>query len=154
MKEIPAKFDLPYLSDGVIGRRIIAWAIDAVLGGVMSAVVSLGLILMGFLTFGLSWHFLGGIWLVPIMYTFLCVGYGGGATLGQNFAGLTVLRDEDFGPASPAQALVYALGFWVTLAIGSPLLLVALVTRRSRCLHDIACGVVVARVDSWPVMKF
>jgi uncharacterized RDD family membrane protein YckC len=41
--------------------------------------------------------------------------------------------------------LVYAAGFWLTMAAGVVLVLAALFTVRRRCLHDIVSGLVVVR---------
>ncbi len=138
----------PYLTDGVLGRRLLAWAIDAVLCGLVSAALALALFFFGLLTFGLGWYLYALMWLVPIAYTYLCVASAAQATPGQRAVGLVVVADLDLGSPNGAQALVYAVGFWATLAAAGPLLLVSLVTARSRCLHDIISGLVVIRADS------
>jgi uncharacterized RDD family membrane protein YckC len=56
-----------------------------------------------------------------------------------------VRRNDDLGPPSFAQAFVYTLVFYLTLATTGLLLLVALATVRHRTLHDLASGLVVAR---------
>ena len=54
-------------------------------------------------------------------------------------------RNDDLGPPTPLQALVYTLLFYLTLATSGLLLLVALFTVRHRTLHDLASGLVVVR---------
>ena len=56
-----------------------------------------------------------------------------------------VVRDDDFGRPSLAQAIVSTLVFYVTMALGMVLLLVALFTVRHRTLHDLGSGLVVVR---------
>jgi uncharacterized RDD family membrane protein YckC len=67
------------------------------------------------------------------------------ATPGQQALGLAVRRNDDLGPPSFAQAFVYTLVFYLTLATLGWLLLIALFTVRHRTLHDLASGLVVVR---------
>jgi uncharacterized RDD family membrane protein YckC len=61
---------------------------------------------------------------------------------------LVVVRDADLGRPTPAQALVYAIGYAVTMWAGAIWLLAAFFTRRARCLHDIVAGVAVLRANA------
>ena len=131
------------LMDGVFGRRLIAWLIDSLILTVVLAVLGVLLFIFGLVTLGLAMPLLGGLWVVPTVYTFLFVASGNQATPGQALAGLRVVRNEDFGKPTPAQAVVFAVGFWLTMAAGVVWLLVALVTWRGRCLHDIVSGLLV-----------
>ncbi len=141
------------LTQGVIGRRIAGWLFDAILMGLISGLLWTGLVLLGFLTFGLGWWLLGGLWVVPIAYTTLFVSSTMQATPGQAAAGLVVVRDDDLERPTPAQALVYAAGYWITLALSASLLfLLAFFSRRKRCLHDIVAGVLVARRGGVPAL--
>jgi uncharacterized RDD family membrane protein YckC len=136
------------LTDGVTGRRVAAWLADAILVGLLLVLLHLALWVLGFLTFGLGWFLLGGLWLVPLAYVFMFVASPGQATPGQSLLGLTVVRDADLGRPTPAQALVYAVGYAVTMWAGVFWLLAAFFTRRARCLHDIVAGVAVLRADA------
>ena len=136
------------LTDGVTGRRVLAWLVDAICVGLVLVVLHVVFWVVGFLTFGLGWFLLGGLWVVPMAYVFLFVAGGGQATPGQALMGLVVVRDEDLGRPTPAQALVYAVGFAVTLWAGAFWLLAAFFTRRARCLHDIVAGVAVLRAQA------
>ncbi len=131
------------LTDGVLGRRLVAWLIDSVILTVILAVLGILLFIFGVVTLGLAMPLLGGLWVVPTVYTFLFVASGNQATPGQALTGLRVVRNEDFGKPTPAQAVVFAVGFWLTMAAGVVWLLVALVTWRGRCLHDIVSGLLV-----------
>lgn len=131
------------LTDGVFGRRLLAWLIDSLILTVILAVLGIVLFIFGLITLGLAMPLLGGLWVVPTVYTFLFVASGNQATPGQALAGLRVVRNDDFGKPTPAQAVVFAVGFWLTMAAGVVWLLVALVTWRGRCLHDIVSGLLV-----------
>jgi uncharacterized RDD family membrane protein YckC len=133
------------LTEGVVGRRVVGWVIDAVILGVCLLVLKLVLFLFGLITFGIGWYLYGGLWIVPAAYSFLWVASDRQASPGQMLMDLRVARDADLGRPSPAQALVYAGGFWLSMAAGAVWLLVALVTNRNRCLHDIASGLAVVR---------
>jgi len=111
------------LLDGIMARRLGGWLVDAIILAVLLGVLHLGLWIIGFVTFGLGWFLLGGLWVIPVAYLFAFV-------------------------ASPAQALVYAVGYAVTMAAGAIWLVAAFFTRRSRCLHDIVAGVAVLRADA------
>jgi len=136
------------LTDGVTGRRVLAWLVDAIVVGILLLALNISLWLVGFLTFGLGWFMLGGLWVVPLAYVFLFVISPGQATPGQALLGLVVVRDEDLGRPTPAQALVYAIGYAVTMWAGAFWLIAAFFTRRARCLHDIVAGLAVLRADA------
>lgn len=131
------------LTEGVIGRRMLAWLVDGILLGLVLSVMWVVLFLFGLLTLGFGMPLLGGLWAVPTIYTFAFIASPAQATPGQAITGLVVVRDEDFGRPTPAQAAVFAIGFWLTMAAGVVWLVIALLTRRSRCLHDIVSGLVV-----------
>jgi uncharacterized RDD family membrane protein YckC len=139
------------LTNGVTGRRVIAWLIDAVIVGVAMAVLTVVLWILGFITLGLGWYLLGGLWVLPIVYVFLFVASPGHATPGQAMLGLTVVDDTSLNRPTPAQALVYAGGYAVTMWAGAIWLVAAFFTRRARCLHDIVAGVAVLRADAIPM---
>ena len=136
------------LTAGITMRRVGGWLVDAILLGLLLVLLHVGLWIVGFLTFGLGWFMLGGLWVVPIVYVFAFVASPVQATPGQSLAGLRVVRDDDLGSPTPAQALVYAIGYAVTMAAGAFWLIAAFFTRRARCLHDIVSGVAVLRADA------
>ncbi len=136
------------LLDGIMARRLGGWLVDAIILAVLLGGLHLGLWIIGFVTFGLGWFLLGGLWVIPVAYLFAFVASPAQATPGQALAGVRVVRDEDLGRPTPAQALVYAVGYAVTMAAGAIWLVAAFFTRRSRCLHDIVAGVAVLRADA------
>ena len=135
---------------GITWRRVAGWAVDALLQGLILGALHLVLWLAGFITFGLGWFLANGLWVVPIVYVFAFIVSPAQATPGQALLGLRVVRDDDFGRPTPAQALVYAVGFALTWAAGAIWLIAAFFTRRSRCLHDMLAGVAVLREVAVP----
>ncbi len=133
------------LTEGVLSRRVFAWLIDVLLVGLILAALGLVLLLFGLLTLGLGLPLLGVLPFVPFCYHLLFIAGPASATPGQQVLGLIVRRNDDLGRPSPAQAVVYTLVFFVTLATTGLLLLVALFTVRRRTLHDLAAGLVVVR---------
>jgi uncharacterized RDD family membrane protein YckC len=136
------------LTEGVVGRRVVAWLVDATVIGISLGALHLVLWLLGFLTFGLGWFLAGGLWVLPLGYIVIFVASPGQATPGQALMGLRVVRDEDLGRPTPAEACVYAILYAVTMWAGAIWLLAAFFTRRARCLHDICSGLLVARAEA------
>jgi uncharacterized RDD family membrane protein YckC len=133
------------LIQGVLIRRIFAWLLDVLLVGLTLVVLWLVLLLFGILTLGLGMPLLGVLPFVPFCYHLFFVASAAGATPGQQVLGLVVRRDDDLGLPSFAQAFIYTLVFYLTLATLGWLLLIALFTVRHRTLHDLASGLVVVR---------
>jgi uncharacterized RDD family membrane protein YckC len=140
--------EAPALTDAITARRVGAWLIDAIILAILLGVMHLVLWILGFVTFGLGWFLLGGLWVVPVAYLFAFVASPAQATPGQALADLRVVRDDDLGRPTPAQALVYAVGYAVTMAAGAIWLVAAFFTRRARCLHDIVAGTAVLRANA------
>jgi uncharacterized RDD family membrane protein YckC len=138
-------YDEDLLTEGVLTRRVFAWLIDVLLIGLIVGALCLVLLLFGLLTLGLGLPLLGVLPFVPFCYHLLFVAGPSSATPGQQALGLVVRRNDDLGPPTLAQAFVFTLVFYVTLAATGLLLLVALFTLRHRTLHDLASGLVVVR---------
>jgi uncharacterized RDD family membrane protein YckC len=133
------------LTRGVISRRFAAWWIDLVLIGILtSGFLAFG-VAFGLLTFGLGWHVLGFVPLVPFFYHWLTLASPMSATPGQAMMGLIVRRNEDLLRPMLMEALASVLLFYLTLAVFFPLLLLALFTVRRRAPHDMLSGLVVIR---------
>ncbi|WP_428491142.1 RDD family protein [Rhodopila sp.] len=135
-----------FLTSGVLGRRCLAWLFDIFLIAVLVWVLWWILMMFGVLTLGLGFGAVTILPVVPFCYHFLSLLGSSTATPGQQMTGLTVRRDYDLGPPMPMQALISVLAFYLTLATSGVLLVVALVTRRHRTLHDLVSGLVVVRV--------
>lgn len=134
------------LTEGVLIRRIFAWLLDVLLVGLTLVVLWFVLLLFGVLTLGLGMPLVGVLPFVPFCYHLFFVAGPASATPGQQALGLVVRRNDDLGFPSFAQAFIYTLVFYVTLATTGLLLLIALFTIRHRTLHDLASGLVVVRV--------
>ena len=138
------------LTDGVLTRRVLAFLVDGILLAIIGAVLFVVLGLFGLLTLGLGLPLLGLIPLVPTAYTWLFLVSGLSATPGQSLLGLAVRRDEDLGPPTSLQALVWSIGFALTCSLGFIWFAVALVTVRHRALHDLVADLVVVRARAVP----
>lgn len=133
------------LTEGVMSRRIVAWFIDAVLILLVVLALWLALLVFGLLTLGLGFSAMAILPLIPFAYQVLSLLCAASATPGQQIMGLTVRRDDDLGPPTLLQAVIFTLVFYLTLALTGLLLLVAVFTVRHRTLHDILSGLVVVR---------
>ncbi len=130
------------LFDGVIGKRVVAFIIDAIIIGVLWAIAVLAVLVLGVLTLGLAWLLFGLIFpAVGLGYNALTIGGPNSATIGQRMMGLE-WRTWYGGKVTPLIAAFHALLFWFSLAIFCPILLWALFDPQKRCLHDIFAGVV------------
>ena len=99
------------------------------------------------LTFGLGAPVMALLGAVPFLYTWLSVAGGLSATPGQAMMGLRVRQNADLGPPGAGAALIWTVGYMVTVALGAIWLAVALITGRNRTGHDLVAGLVVVRVD-------
>jgi uncharacterized RDD family membrane protein YckC len=130
---------------GVMSRRCFAWLLDLVLIGLLVGVLCVVLLLFGLLTFGLGFGAFAILPAVPFLYHFVSLLRPASATPGQVMMGLTVRRDEDLGPPTGLQVLIFTVVFYLTMASSGLLLLIALFTVRHRTLHDLASDLVVVR---------
>lgn len=130
---------------GVRRRRVLAWVIDTLLLTILGVCLAFVLMLLGFVTLGLTWGLIVWIPALPLAYNALWVASPANATPGQIAMGLIVRRDEDLGPPSLGQAVIWAIGYAVTIACGAIWFLACLVTVHKRCLHDFVSGLVVVR---------
>ena len=133
------------LTEGVLTRRFLAFLIDGLLLTFLCGALWVVFGTFGVLTLGLGLPLLGLIPLVPIAYNWLSLVGGASATPGQALLGLRVRRDDDLGRPSGLQALVWSIGFAITVGLGFIWFAVALVTVRHRALHDLISGLVVVR---------
>ncbi len=136
-----------WLTREVLVRRVLGFLVDLLLIGAIVAGLWAGLLLFGLLTLGLGFPLLGLLPAVPPLYHFLFLASPLSATPGQALMGLVVRRNADLGRPDVLEALVSVVGFYVTLALGAVLLVVALLTTRKRTLHDLASGLVVVRAE-------
>jgi uncharacterized RDD family membrane protein YckC len=138
----------PERYEGVRTRRIFAFVVDAALILFLMAAAYFAIGVLGIFTLGLLWLLLPAVWpVVAILYSVLTLGGRNSATPGMRFMGIEIrnVRGEriDYGIA-----LLHVLGFWFSVAILTPLvLLVALFTERKQLLHDLILGTVAVRSE-------
>jgi uncharacterized RDD family membrane protein YckC len=132
------------LTNGLLLRRCIAWCIDVFVLGVLVVAFWMMGATFTVLTLGLGAPIFGLAMLLPLLYGFLSL-VSLQASPGQAAMGLAVARDDDLGPPTALQALVYMIGYMITVAAGIIWCAVALVTTRHRTLHDMVAGLVVVR---------
>ncbi|MET0380325.1 MAG: RDD family protein [Methyloceanibacter sp.] len=133
----------PQLFAGVIGKRSLAFIVDAIIITVLTAIAYVVVALLGIITLGLAWLLFGLVFpVVGLGYNALTIGGPKSATIGQRMMGLEVPMWFG-GKVSPLVAAFHALLFWFSLVVFCPILLWALFDQRKRCLHDILAGVLV-----------
>jgi uncharacterized RDD family membrane protein YckC len=137
----PVKEPRPF--QGVIGKRVLAFILDAIIITVLTVIAWLVVGILGIITLGLAWLLFGLVFpAVGLGYNALTIGGPNSATIGQRMMGLEV-RMWFGGKVSPLVAAFHALLFWFSLVVFCPILLWAFFDPRKRCLHDILAGVVV-----------
>ena len=136
----------PERFDGVRSRRIFAFLIDAAVVLFLMLIATLVIGALGIFTLGLGWFLLPLIWpVVPVIYSVLTLGGRHSATPGMRFADIE-MRTTGGEPMTPLLALLHALGFWFTVTLLTPfVLVVALLNSRKQLLHDLALGTVAVR---------
>jgi uncharacterized RDD family membrane protein YckC len=136
----------PELYYGVRTRRILAFLVDAAVIFFLMVLASVVVAVLGLFTFGLGWLLFPLIWpFVAILYTMFTLGGPSSATPGMRVTGVE-MRTWYGAPMYPALALAHAIGFWLSVTILTPLiLLISLFERRKRLLHDILLGTIVVR---------
>jgi len=132
----------PQLFQGVIGKRVVAFIVDAIIILVLTVIAYVVVALLGVVTLGLAWLLFGLVFpAVGLGYNALTIGGPNSATIGQRMMGLE-MRMWFGGKVSPLVAAFHALLFWFSLVVFCPILLWAFFDPRKRCLHDILAGVV------------
>jgi uncharacterized RDD family membrane protein YckC len=137
----------PELFEGVLARRVIAFAIDLVIIGIPSILASLFIFVIGLVTFGVGWVLFWFLWPATVIWALcyygLTFGAAASATLGMRAMDLE-MRTWYGAPAYFVLGAVHAIVYWITISFLSPLvLLVGLFNERRRLLHDILIGTVV-----------
>ncbi|HLH92351.1 MAG TPA: RDD family protein [Xanthobacteraceae bacterium] len=134
------------LFDGVLPRRLLAFAIDLAIVFAVAALAAVTIILLGLVTLGFGW------WLLALLYpgtvVWALIYYGstlGGpasATIGMRVMEIE-LRTWYGAPCYFVLGAVHAVVFYITMSTLTPLvLLVGLFNGRQRLLHDVLVGTV------------
>jgi uncharacterized RDD family membrane protein YckC len=133
----------PQLFDAVIGKRFLAFIVDAIIVFALTLLAGAAVLVLVLLTLGLASPLAGLVFpAVGLGYNAITIGGPNSATIGQRMMGLTVPMWYG-GKVTPLIAAFHALLFWFSLVIFFPILLWAFFDQRKRCLHDILAGVLV-----------
>jgi len=133
--------------DGVLWRRVGAYCLDALFIVGVNVVLHVLLVLLGLVTFGLTWLLLGPVTLLTVAlgYNTLFIGGGEGATPGMRFFDLEA-RGLDGRRPDYFQAFLFTALFYATVPLtGFLILIVALFTEHNRTAHDLLSGITVVR---------
>lgn len=137
----------PELFEGVLARRVLAFAIDVavILAPVALAVVVI--VLFGLVTFGLGWALLGLLYPATVIWALVyygsTLGSPASATLGMRVMEIE-MRTWYGAPCYFVLGAVHAVAFYVSISALTPLVLaVCFFNERHRLLHDIVLGTVV-----------
>lgn len=141
------RFDEARAFSGVRTRRVIAFLVDYLLIALLLIPVGLLVFVLGLLTIGIGWLL---FWVLgpmtALLYVAVTLGGRHQSTLGMRMMGIRLER-LDGGRVDPLLAVVHTVLFWAANAILTPfILLVTLITRYKRALHDLLLGTVVVRV--------
>jgi uncharacterized RDD family membrane protein YckC len=136
----------PERYDGVRSRRVFAFLIDSAVILFLMLVASFCIAVLGVFTLGLGWFLFPLVWpVIAILYEVFTIGGPSSASPGMRFVGIE-LRTEQGERMNYPLALLHALGFWFSVTLLTPLIiLVALFTRRKQLLQDLALGTVAIR---------
>jgi uncharacterized RDD family membrane protein YckC len=142
----------PELFEGVLARRIVAFLIDAIIIIGPILVLALFIFIFGLITFGIGWllfFLLSPIFVIwALLYTGFTLGSKESATIGMRVVELE-LRTWYGAPMYFLLACVHAIFFWVLTGSLTPLVLVVgLLNRRGRLLHDFLTGTVMINSEA------
>jgi uncharacterized RDD family membrane protein YckC len=131
---------------GVLGGRMGAWFIDVCVIGLLWAIFSVALFVLGFLTFGLTWMLLAPLFpIIAVIYSGLTVSGRHRGTIGMRVFGVE-MRTMSGQTAPFIVAAVHAVFFYVSISTLTPLvLLFGLFRDDRRLLHDILAGLIAVR---------
>jgi uncharacterized RDD family membrane protein YckC len=149
---MPDPATAPQAYEGVLWRRMLAYFVDLCLIGVIAALAGVVFVVLSILSLGLLspvlWFLFG---LIPLGYHTLLLSGPWSATLGMRLFDLE-LRSVTGERPGFLQALAQTALFYITVgATCSLILLVALLNRHKRTLHDLLAGTVMVRrfPSSW-----
>lgn len=136
------------LLEGVRSRRILAFLLDYLIVGVLTAAASIIIGILGVLTFGLGWAlYVIVLPLIAIAYVSFTMGGPKQATVGMQFFAIKLIT-LDGKPIDPILAALHSILFWVLHVMATPLLLVAsLFSSKKRLIQDWLLGTAIVRSD-------
>ncbi|MTI09653.1 RDD family protein [Curvivirga aplysinae] len=133
----PARETITDFGDGqsIIGKRIIAYIIDAVILGI----IGIALFFINLASFGLLSPLIAVVvLLLPLFYHSFLISSPNQSTFGQRAMGLIQIEASTGQRLSWLQAVIQVILFYMTLSMtGGILLAWCLFDNKGRCLHDI-----------------
>lgn len=145
---MPAWLDRPEHFYSLGRRRAFAYLIDLLFIGVVCWVVSFVLAMLSIVSFGLLsplWALLG---IVPFTYHTLTIGGRHAATWGMRLFDVE-MRSWNGGRPDYVQAALTTIVFYVSMGMtGGLVVLLGVLNRRRRLLHDLLCGVIAVRASA------
>jgi uncharacterized RDD family membrane protein YckC len=143
--EPPEPFASPRYYQGVVVRRVFAYWVDLLCIGLLIVLAWLVFWMLAIASLGLLSPLLLVLGVIPVLYHTLTIGGPQSATPGMRLTGVEVRSWTGERP-SYLQAFVQTILFYVTVyPTWSLVLLIALVDRRRRTLHDMLAGTLVIR---------
>ncbi len=143
--EPPEPFASPDYYQGILVRRVFAYCVDLLCIGLLIALAWIVFWMLAIASLGLLSPLLLILGLVPVLYHTLTIGGPRSATPGMRLTGVEVRSWTGERP-SYLQAFVQTILFYVTVyPTWSLVLLIALLNRRRRMLHDMLAGTLVIR---------
>jgi uncharacterized RDD family membrane protein YckC len=142
----------PELFEGVLPRRLLAFAIDVTVILAPVALAFVVIVLFGLVTFGLGWALLAvlypGTVIWALAYYGLTFGSPSSATIGMRLLEIE-MRTWYGAPCYFVLGVAHAILFWLTVSLLTPfILLVGFFSSRRRLLHDMLIGTVVVNHPS------
>ena len=131
---------------GVLSRRMFAFVIDYLLVLLLCIPAAIVVFFLGIITLGLGFFLYPALFvIVALIYFGMTLGGRSQASPGMRAAGIAMIRADgrrlDF-----LTAVVHMVLFWILNSVLTPLILLAgLFTDRSRLVHDMLLGTIVAR---------
>lgn len=144
IETVPSPYEDEQFYAGVPVRRFVAFLIDVVITALLMTVIVVVGFVVGFFTFGLGWLVAFLLFIsADFLYRWLAIS-ADSATWGMAICGIE-LRDRRGERLDAGQALVHTGAYYVTMALGIPILLnllVMFVSPHRRLIHDFALGTV------------
>ena len=135
---------IPQHSHNIVFRRVVAYLIDVVIVGGLTAIAFVAISISGLFTFGLAFTLIGPVlFIIPIAYHTLLIGGPCSATWGMRLMGIEV-RSWCGGRPDILQATILTILFYGSVAMtGWVILIVGFFSNSNRCLHDYFSGTVI-----------
>ncbi len=138
----------PELFDEILPRRLLAFAIDAIIIIVATVPAFVVVAILGVLTLGLGWLLFPFVFaIVALGYLAYTLGSSESATVGMRLVGVE-MRTLGGDKMYPLLAVLQGLTFWILTGFLTPLVLVVgLMSTRRRLLHDMLLGTILLNAE-------